>query len=185
MDTPKPNDIYRHFKGNTYKVITVAEHTESGEKLVIYQARYGDNKVYARPLEMFMSPVDKDKYPDATQTMRFEKLDPERKITEVMPGAGAQAVKPESSEEAKEQVAPSKPEPTLESILDEFIMVDTYEEKLEIMVMNKNYLTNDSLTNMAIICDIQIPEDGSFDERFESLKKSLIILEKYECNRLR
>lgn len=69
----KINGVYRHFKqGNQYKVLLLGYDCETTAEVVIYQALYGDNKVWVRNKEMFLSEVDKDKYPDATQKYRFE-----------------------------------------------------------------------------------------------------------------
>lgn len=61
--------IYRHFKGTFHKVICVAKHSETEELLVVYT--HGDD-IWARPISMFLSLVDKEKYPDVTQVYRFE-----------------------------------------------------------------------------------------------------------------
>ena len=86
-DTPKRDiqvgDIVQHFKREwvspetseyLYKVLAVAYHTENGEKLVSYQALYAPFKICARPYDMFMSEVDREKYPDIRQKYRFEKV---------------------------------------------------------------------------------------------------------------
>ena len=86
-DTPKRDiqvgDIVQHFKREwvspetseyLYKVLAVAYHTENGEKLVNYQALYAPFKICARPYDMFMSEVDREKYPDIRQKYRFEKV---------------------------------------------------------------------------------------------------------------
>lgn len=65
--------IYRHFKGNLYQVLHVAKHTETSEKMVVYQALYGNYVFYVRPYDMFAGVVDREKYPDATQHYRFER----------------------------------------------------------------------------------------------------------------
>ena len=72
-EEPKSGEVWRHFKGNYYEIMCVAVHSETSERLVVYRALYGDGLCYARPITMFMSYVQKEKYPDATQRFRFEK----------------------------------------------------------------------------------------------------------------
>ncbi len=66
---------YRHFKGNLYKVIDIVKDSESDGEVVIYEAQYGDHTRWARPYDMFISKVDKDKYPEVKQTYRFQQID--------------------------------------------------------------------------------------------------------------
>lgn len=64
--------IYRHFKGDSYLVEDVARDSETGEEVVVYRKLYGDGSLWVRPKAMFLSPVDRRKYPEATQHWRFE-----------------------------------------------------------------------------------------------------------------
>ena len=75
-ELPSKNEIWHHFKGKDYKIIACpVTHTETRKYYCVYQALYGDYGTFCRPLSMFMSEVDWDKYPQAEQKYRFEKKD--------------------------------------------------------------------------------------------------------------
>lgn len=207
---PKPHEIYKHFKGNLYQIVTIAQHSETGEQLVIYQAMYGDFKTYARPLAMFTSEVDKVKYPEVQQRFRFELqgADADRQTRESDAVSGAQtttaqdaatgAAQTTTAQDAAAQPAsvatqPVPPaahievaeeEPTLDPLVLEFLDADSYEQKLNILAGLHHRITDEMITTMAIACDIEV-NDGETEERYEELKNCLLTMEKFECNRLR
>ena len=201
---PKPQEIYRHFKGNLYQVTAVAEHTETGELLVIYQALYGDFKIYARPLSMFTSRVDREKYPDVKQEFRFElqgaEADRQIKESEEPVDIGenrvdrgsetARGIEAGNGFEAGKETETAKPsegegeELNLDPFVLEFLDADTYEQRLNILAGLHHRITEDMLTTMAIACDVELNE-GDVEEKYEALKNCLLTLEKYECNRMR
>ena len=210
--TPRPNEIYRHFKGNLYRVITLAKHTETGEMLVICQALYGEFEIYARPLQQFMGEVDRDRYPDAAEKYRFtlvqeifgqEELPAEdRKVpAEGKTGPAGAGRKPaekrqEPAEEKKESAfgvesaageeTPSHTEEELQPdpLLLEFLEADSYEEKLNILVAMHSRMTWEMLNTAAVSLDLEL-EKGEPEECYQTLKNCLLTLEKYECSRLR
>lgn len=72
MNELKINRIYRHFKGDYYIVVDIAKYTETNEDVVIYRKLYDDGSLFVRPLNMFLSEVDQNKYPEVKQKYRFE-----------------------------------------------------------------------------------------------------------------
>ena len=134
---PVVGEGYRHFKNNNYKIIASEHHSETDEELVIYQALYGDGKVCARPLDMFVSEVDHEKYPEVKQKYRFEKMDaPVEKMT-------------------------------IEERMMKFFDEDSLEGKYQILLTMREEVTNTMIDNMAVVLDVVIedgPIANRFDD---------------------
>ena len=134
---PVVGETYRHFKNKNYKIIAIAHHSETGEELVIYQALYGDRMVCARPLDMFVSEVDHEKYPEVKQKYRFEKI--ENPVTEM----------------------------TIEERMMKFFDEDSLEGKYQILLTMREEVTDLMIDNMAVVLDIVIedgPISKRFDD---------------------
>lgn len=200
---PQPNEIYRHFKGNLYRIITLATHTETRETMVVYQALYGDYQAYVRELSMFMSEVDSQKYPEIQQRYRFELIpqiavntDNNTTINTVIDTAAKDTDKRSQvqdakleKETAKEQEAqaasPSESEePDMDPVLIQFLDAKTYHERLNLLAALHPRITDEMITTMAVVLDLEV--DGKdVEERYAALKNCLLMMEKYECSRLR
>ncbi len=210
LNKPLPQQIYRHFKGNLYRIVILAKHSETGEELVIYQALYGDYQVYARPLSMFFEKVDREKYPDAPQEYRFELVKellpvpnmPQPAETASRETAAQQSdgqtteqsgkepsgqLKVQEAEQLKRQETEQSIEQekiNIDPLVLEFLDADSYEERLNILAALHHRITDEMINTMAVSIDLEVKE-GDTQERYEELKNCLLTLEKYECNRLR
>ena len=206
---PMPGECYRHFKNKLYQVIAVAEHTETGEELVVYQALYGSFRVFARPLAMFLSPVDREKYPDADQEYRFELVDRETLEREDSGWAGEKSMRAaeesrragEEPRRAAEESRRAGEEPRRaeddwsreedgrrddgESFILRFFDEETYEGKWRLLEREGGRLSQKTLE---IICGgMEIPggREESAEELLYDLKRYLETQMKFEGNRFR
>ncbi|MCD8249050.1 MAG: DUF1653 domain-containing protein [Lachnospiraceae bacterium] len=199
MREVRAGQFYRHFKGGTYQTLAVAEHTETGERLVVYQALYGDFRVYARPYDMFVSEVDREKYPQAEQRYRFEEIEPqsarqeregsiepkgsapERETMTAQTSEGREtgsensAAKPEGHTYAEDEVNP---------ILLEFLDADTLEEKMHILIRYRNQMDESLLNSIAIALDVVVEKKG-VQEKYDEILTCISTMKRFETTRLR
>ena len=75
MNELKVNRVYKHFEGDYYLIVDIAKHSETKEEYVVYRKLYEDGSLWIRPLDMFLSEVDHEKYPEVKQKYRFELQD--------------------------------------------------------------------------------------------------------------
>ena len=190
--------FYRHFKNKLYQVKGTAIHSETKEKMVIYQGLYGSYEMYVRPYDMFLSEVDHIKYPDVVQKYRFELIDiktgksleadyeennhkmESEKLEELQ-----ELEESEESEKSEESEESEKSEDSEEdSKLIRFLDAYDYKEKLDILTSMRGELNDGLIDIMAESIEVAVPE-GDITDRYNSLRKCLMAHTKYEGLRLR
>ncbi|WP_097002756.1 DUF1653 domain-containing protein [Lacrimispora amygdalina] len=169
---PKPGEFYRHFKDKMYQVTAVATHSETREKMVVYQALYGTFDVYVRPLSMFTSEVDHEKYPDVVQKYRFERVD----LT-----AASDVNQPDG--EQKEETTKEEHDGPNKNLLA-FLDAETYYDKLEVLKTLKDKFTAEELLAICEIMDIG-RADSEPEEKYYAVERYLELQIKYDGTRLR
>lgn len=184
--------FYRHFKDKLYQVKGTAVHSETKEKMVIYQGLYGSYEMYVRPYDMFLSEVDHIKYPDVVQKYRFELIDIKTgKSLEADYEENNQNMESEKLEELEESKESEKSEESEEleeseqdSKLIRFLDAYDYKEKLDILTSMRGELNDGLIDIMAESIEVAVPE-GDITDRYNSLRKCLMAHTKYEGLRLR
>ena len=181
---PKPGEFYRHFKNKMYQIVAVAVHSETGEKLVIYQALSGDYGIYARPLDSFLSPVDREKYPNAEQEFRFERTEPgcmktESVQQEAVKDTNFQGKMPEERRQEKEP-DPDQPNP----LLIEFLDAENPEEQLAVLRRMEGCVGKKELDSICVYLDIST-RYSSLEEQSEGIRQYLKLRMHYDASRLR
>ena len=195
---PKNNEIYRHFKGNLYKIVTLAIHSETEEQMVVYQGLYGDFPIYCRPLSMFLSKVDREKYPNVTQEYRFEKVD-----AFVTVDMGVNSVKSLELQQNSINVKTNMEEMSapvckddlkedsqfetediseVDPLILEFLEAETILEKKNILAALHHRITDDMINTLAVVMDVVI-EEGELEKRYQQLKACLETIDRYEIER--
>ena len=184
--------FYRHFKDKLYQVKGTAIHSETKEKMVIYQGLYGSYEMYVRPYDMFLREVDHIKYPDVVQKYRFELIDIKTgKSLEADYEENNQNMESEKSEELEELEELEKSKESEESEESEedsklirFLDAYDYKEKLDIITSMRGELNDGLIDIMAESIEVAVPE-GDITDRYNSLRKCLMAHTKYEGLRLR
>ena len=162
---PKQGDRYRHFKGNLYEVIIIARDSETLEEKVVYKSVDGED-AYVRPLAMFLSKVDRDKYPDVKQEFRFELVSSEMRPVQKM-------------ETVQEETVMDN-----QNMILEFLDLEATQDKLQYLKQNREQISEQFLSVAAHSLDFVESKEG-VEERLEDLLKYLNTVSRYENTRFR
>ena len=190
-DIPRPGEFYRHFKNRLYQIIAVAFDAETEKQLVVYQALYGDYRIWARPLEEFLSRTDRKKYPEARQEWRFERVMPASPSQKTAAPTAYTALARSDSEQtapadqtAAAQAAPAEQSVPASEVLLAFLDAESREEKKAVLVSGMGRLTQRELDSIYMALDMPAQE-GDVRSQVSGILSWMRTQERYESTRLR
>ncbi|MBQ9764691.1 MAG: DUF1653 domain-containing protein [Lachnospiraceae bacterium] len=184
-NTLRTGELYRHYKGNIYQIVAgLATHTETNEEVVVYQALYGDYKVYVRPLSMFFETVCDE---NGNKVPRFAKFGTDN----VTPLAVNNVVLQESENKVADRTVGEMSNSTDEEVCEgvnpmliKFLDADSIEEKLEILNDMRKTIDDKTISDIGVSMDLVI-EEGPLEDRLSHLEYYLKTRARFEASRLR
>lgn len=189
----RPGEIYRHFKGNRYEIVTLARDCEDGSIQVVYKALYPPYDVFVRPYAQFVEELNPAVYPNASQKYRFEK-ETDGEVTvgtrrfvgnlpemtrdgepsrEPVKGPGNEPVKETEYEESRQ------PEGRIEPGLMRFLNCDTHEDRIAVLQDLEGKISDRMFAIMFASLDFPMP-DGGAEEKYQTLMKRLRIMSEFD-----
>ena len=184
---PKAGEKYLHFKKKPYQIVAVGKHSETDEKMVVYQALYGDFGIYIRPFDMFISEVDHEKYPEVTQKYRFQYMEElEVELPEILTYTGTENSEKNGVYAGKLENVSSDPDSEEEQAnpwLMKFLDAESFDEKYQIVSEMYADIDDKLIDDLAVCLDVVIPE-GKLTDRYMELKHCIRTRQKYEGSRM-
>ena len=205
-ERPKPQEIYRHFKGNLYQIVTIALDSETKEELVVYQALYGDFRVWCRELTQFLSEVDHGKYPEVSAKYRFTRVEavpvtkggrPEEdrtgrpsmiqqpdptllrsdSVAEIPVTSARMGVMAKTIEEEAQEL-------NMDPLVVAFLDADGASARIRVLEELRGRVNDEMIDIMAMAAGLEV-EPGEPWQRYNELMSSLRTIERFETSRLR
>ena len=153
----KKGDVYTHFKGKRYEIVTLAKNSEDGSMMVVYKALYPPYEVFVRPQWSFVEELSPEDYPYSTQKHRFEK-------------ETISATAPDLSQTIPIEIDPG---------LQKFISADSYDGKIEVLKELEGHISEETFAIMFLSLDFPM-QPGSAADHFKALVKRLETMSEFD-----
>ena len=180
---PKKGEIYRHFKGNLYEIVLIARDSETLEEKVVYKEVEGD-AAYVRSLPMFVSLVDKEKYPNVTQEFRFELVQEAAASQHLQEAMALQKESQKETLSTEIENATENVQIADRDMIMEYLEQDTVDSKIDYLIRVKDRITEPFISVVAQSLEF-VENEGELSDRYDAILRYLRTVARYESGRLR